>query len=269
MNEKAALKNFYEQCGEKYPEEEMVYKTLRGRLRKKFVIAYLQQMRGSLLEIGCNRGMYLQSYHGGERFGIDLSFNVLRHAHTERPMFLAVSDAERLCFRSESFDNILCSEVLEHCLHPQEIFKEIAASLTPHGHALLTTPNYTGARPQYIAMDILNDYAIDCECGDHYFHTAYKPEELVMFAQNAGLTILETGTFEKDVKYATKIPVVFLLLGRLLNRPFRSRKFDAANEAFFQHFSNAIYNVCHFTGLDKLLLKLVPLGVRSFIYMQK
>ncbi len=270
MDEKAALKDFYEQCGEKYPEEEMVYKTLRGRLRKNFVINFIQRMSGSLLEIGCNRGMYLQNYNGGERFGIDLSSSVLGHAHTEKPMSLAVADAERLCFREASFDNILCSEVLEHCLHPQDIFNEIASALKPGGHALLTTPNYTTKkRPEYINMYILTGYSIDCQCGEQYFHTAYKPEELVVFAKNAGLNVLEKGTLEKDVKYATKIPVMVLLVGRLLNRPFHSRKFDAANEAFFQTFSNAIYDFCHFTRLDKLLLKMVPQGVRSYIYMQK
>ncbi len=35
MAVKTALKHFYDQVGEKYPEEEQVYRTLRGQLRER------------------------------------------------------------------------------------------------------------------------------------------------------------------------------------------------------------------------------------------
>jgi len=269
MHEKTALKDFYEQCGEKYPEEDIVYKTLRGKLRKEFVISRLKEFKGSLLEIGCNRGMYLQAFNGGERYGIDLSFNVLRHAHREKVKLFAVADAERLCFKQASFDNVLCSEVLEHCLHPQEIFNEIATVLKKNGYALLTTPNYNKKRSEYIELGTLKSFSIDCDCGNFYFHTAYKPDELVEMAKKAGLEVVETGTLEKEVKYAAKIPAALLLFGRLMNRFLRSKKFELINEAFFQVFTNWIYYICHITRLEKILLKLIPEGVRSYIVMKK
>ena len=238
MDEKAALKAFYEQCGEKYPEEEIVYKTLRGRLRKRFVLRYLQSFTGSLLEIGCNRGMYLQAYNNGPRFGIDLSSSVLSQAHTGKPVSLAVADAEQLCFHSKSFDNVLCSEVLEHCLHPEELFSGITEVLKTNGFALLTTPNYNKKRPGYVELGTLKAFDVDCGCGDSYFHTAYKPQELIEMAGRAGLFVLDVGTLEKEVKYAAKIPVLVLIFGRFVNRFIKSDAFELWNVSFFQQFSN-------------------------------
>ena len=73
-----ALRQFYEEVAEKYPEEEEVYQTLRGRLRKAFVIEKISRFNGSILDVGCNRCIYLSAYSGGERFGIDISFNILK-----------------------------------------------------------------------------------------------------------------------------------------------------------------------------------------------
>ncbi len=269
MDEKAALKDFYEQCGAKYPEEELVYKTLRGKLRKKFILQRLDDFRGPLLEIGCNRGMYLQEYNGGKSFGIDLSASVLRQAHRGKVVHLAVADAEQLCFKNDCFDHVLCSEVLEHCLHPQDIFDGIAAVLKPNGRALLTTPNYSKKKHEYIELGSLKSFNIDCGCGNFYFHTAYKPAELEIMAKKAGLKVVESGTLEKQVKYAAKIPAAVLLFGRLVNKVFRSKRFERMNEAFFQVFTNRINDICHITGLEKYLLKLAPEGVRSFIVMEK
>jgi len=75
--EHIALKRFYESVGENYPEEEEVYTTLRGKLRRQFVLSRLAQFNGSLLDVGCNRGMYLLAYQGGARFGVDISRSVV------------------------------------------------------------------------------------------------------------------------------------------------------------------------------------------------
>jgi len=265
-----ALKKFYEQVGEKYPEEEKVYHTLRGILRKKFVLSHLQRFQGSLLDIGCNRGMYLHAYRGGPRFGIDLSSSVLKNIPKQWHIHLTVADAERLqCFKPGSFDNALCSEVLEHCLDPQAVFNSIAHVLRPGGYALLTTPNYKRERPRWIGLGVLQHFGIDSDCEEGYFHTAYRPEELERFANAAGLKVIEVGTLEKEVKYAAKVPAAILLSGRFVNRLFRSKSFEKFNEALFDRLTLLIYYFFHYTALDKIILKFISEGVRSYILMQK
>ncbi len=265
-----ALKDFYEQVGEKYPEEQEVYRTLRGKLRKAFVLSHLACFHGSLLDVGCNRGMYLKEYHGGPRFGVDLSRSALQHIAAKSSIHTAVADAERLqCFQAASFDHVLCSEVLEHCLHPEAVFQSIVHVLRPNGTALLTTPNYRRSRPLWIGLGVLRDYGIDSDCEEGYFHTAYRPEELIDLAEHAGLSVVGSGTLEKEVKYAAKIPAAILLLGRLLNKLLRWKKLEQANEAFFHKLTLWIYYFCRFTQLERLLLPFVREGVRSYILVQK
>lgn len=265
-----ALKRFYEQVGQKYPEEEKVYHTLRGILRKKFVLSHLQRFRGSLLDIGCNRGMYLQAYQGGHRFGVDLSLSVLKKIPKQWHIHLTVADAERLqCFKPGSFDNALCSEVLEHCLDPQAVFNSIAHVLRAGGYALVTTPNYKRQRPRWIGLGVLQHFGVDSDCEEGYFHTAYRPEELERFARAAGLKVISVGTLEKEVKYAAKVPAAILLTGRLVNKVFRSTTFEKLNESFFDRLTLLIYYFCHYTALEIIFLKFIRNGVRSYILMQK
>ena len=267
---KKVLKKFYEEVGEKYPEETVVYKTLHGQLRKKFVINYLQKFKGSLLDIGCNRGMYLDAYNGGDRFGIDLSLNVLKNIDETKTKHLIVADAEQLqCFKENSVDNVLCSEVLEHCLNPLAVFQGIAHVLNSTGYALLTTPNYKKFKPEWIELGSLNDYDISIDNKDGFYHTAYRPEELAEFAKNVSLEIVEYGTLEKEVKYAAKIPAAIFLFGKFINKIFKSHKFDQINHKFFVKLTQFFYDVCRITGLEKILLRFVNEGVRSYVLMKK
>jgi len=266
----SALRNFYEQVGDKYPEEELVYETLRGRLRKEYVLSVLATFRGSLLDVGCNRGMYLLHYKGGFRCGIDLSHAVLRRVPSDCGLHLVVADAENLaCLRTAQFDHVLCSEVLEHCLHPQRVFEGIFDVLRPGGTALLTTPNYRGKRPQWIAPGVLTDFGVTCECNAGYYHTAYRPAELQQMAEKTGFQVLDVGTLEKEVKYAAKVPAALLIAGRLFNRLLRSERLGRANEAFFHRFTLVIYRVMRKTRLEKLVLPFIREGVRSRILLQK
>ena len=270
-SESQAMKRFYDSVGEHYPEEESVYHTLRGLLRKRFVLDWIRNRQGSLLEIGTNRGMYLQYYDGGLRVGADLSLTALKQAARAKSVHYLVADAERLyCFKSSSLDNVLCSEVIEHCMHPQDIMNGIAHVLVPGGEALITTPNYRGERPQWLSIGVMREYGVRSEWeNEQYFHTAYRPEELENMACQAGLHVLDSGTFEKDVKYAAKIPAALLLSGRWINRLFRSSRLAAVNEKFFQDFQVFIYQCCKVCGLNRVLLKFVKEGVRTFIRVRR
>lgn len=264
------LKAFYDSVGEHYDEEETVYLTLRGRLRREFVMNWLKAQQGRLLEIGANRGMYLNAYDGGSRVGVDLSVTVLKKARRDKPVAYIVADAERLfCFKPAGFERVLCSEVIEHCFHPQAVFDSIAHVLKPQGRALLTTPNYRGERPTWVSLGSMRQVGVAGAWGDDYYHTAFRPEELAELAQNSGLAVVDLGTLEKEVKYAAKLPALLLLMGRQVNRLLRSPRFEQWNEDFFQTFSLFIHKVIGALGLRPLFLRFVKEGVRSYIIVQK
>ncbi len=267
---KEALYDFYQQVGERYQEEDLVYQTLRGRLRKRFVMNVIVDWRGSLFDLGCNRGMYLHAYKGGERFGVDLSLPVLQKIEKRTELHLAMADAENLdCFAENSFEHVLCSEVLEHCLNPEKVFASIARVLKPGGTALITTPNYRGQKPKWIDLGPLQEYGIGCDCEKGCFHTAYRPDELRALSEQAGLQAIKTGTLEKQIKYAAKIPAAILLSGRAMNRIFRSQRFERWNERFVHTGTLWCYKLSQKLGLENWLTGKIKEGVRSYILVTK
>lgn len=267
---KKAFAFFYEEVGAKYPEEEEVYHTLRGRLRKAFILEHLRQMNGRLLDVGCNSGHYLAAYENGPRFGVDVSCSVLYRVPRDLAAHWLVADAERLqTFRPDSFDAVLCSEVLEHCLDPHSVFSGIAHILRPGGQALITTPNYKGRRPEWIPMDSLTDYGIRGDFNGKYYHSAFRPYELRTLAESVGFKVVQCGTLEKEVKYAAKIPAAILISGRLLNKLARSRKIEQLLLRIFNVLSIWIYEVCRVTHLQRILTGFVAEGVRSYILLEK
>ena len=268
------LRKFYEEVGEKYPEEEIVYYTLRGKLRKKFVLNFVRQAQGRFLDAGCNTGIYLREYRNGDAVGVDLAHSVLKKArerlhknHTNRVFFI-VGSAENLFFLKEhSIDSYLCSEVLEHVFHPQAVFDGIAHVLRRGGRALVTTPNYRKNKPKWIETGELKKFQID---GDEYFHTAYRPEEMAAMAKKAGLRVLEQGTLEWEIKYATKIPVLILWSIRWMNRHlFKNPKIESWNLNVFEKLSKLFYGIGHFTRLEKIVRVMIKEGVRSYVVLTK
>ncbi|MFC1476988.1 class I SAM-dependent methyltransferase [candidate division KSB1 bacterium] len=267
---------FYSEVGNSYPEEDIVYNTLRGKLRRRFVCEFLDRWHGSLLDIGCNRGMYGAYYNGGTVLGVDISKHALAFA-LKRPkrgahQFHAVlGDAENLKFiKPCSFDNVLCSEVLEHVYNPEEVMNGIADVLRHGGTALITVPNYSGKRPMWESTGILRKYDINGPQGDTYYHTAFKPDELASLAGKCGLEIVEKGTLEKEVKYATKIPVLVYFFFDVLNKTlFRSRRFGELNNILLDRFSQLIYRTARILRIDSLLKALVREGVRSYVIVRK
>ena len=265
-------RTFYESVGQKYPEQDTVYQTLKGKLRKKFVLKYISQWQGKFLDIGCNQGIYLLGYQGGWKMGVDISLHVLQKLkHRFQDINLAVSDAQALdCLQSNTFNGILCSEVLEHVYEPEKMIAEIARLLVPGGKALITTPNYKKKRPEWTETGVLRQYGIQGVQSDTYFHTAYQPEELAEMGKTAGLCMLESGTLEKEIKYAAKVPAVIFIIGRWLNRQvFRSEWLERFNQNLFNRFTIWIYHLARLTGLDFLLKHFILRGVRSYILLQK
>ncbi|MFQ5771386.1 MAG: class I SAM-dependent methyltransferase, partial [bacterium] len=116
-------REFYESVGKLYPEEDVVYCTLRGLLRRKFVNAFLEKSNGLFLDLGCNRGYYIANYKNGKAVGIDIAFSVLKIAKSRNLEACFVQgDAQNLSFfRSNSINSILCSEIIEHVSNSQRV----------------------------------------------------------------------------------------------------------------------------------------------------
>jgi 2-polyprenyl-3-methyl-5-hydroxy-6-metoxy-1,4-benzoquinol methylase len=104
-------------------------------------IAGSQQPATRPLEVGAGEGVISQKMHQrfGSAVGLDLPDAGLREEWRERPgpSYLH-ADAQRLPFRDDQFDLVVCVEVLEHLTDPVAGLRELARVTTRH--LLLSVP---------------------------------------------------------------------------------------------------------------------------------
>jgi SAM-dependent methyltransferase len=145
----------------------------------------------SILDLGCNRGSveYLyetshprESLSGKRVVAGDVSWVAVKQAKAlelKRARFL-VCDGCFLPFGAESFDLVLLVEVVEHIIDKRALLAEVARTLRPGGHLLLTTPNpncwalhienatWRGIRTALRKHQVLKDIYIDAASLQEY-----------------------------------------------------------------------------------------------------
>jgi len=108
----------------------------------------------SVLDVGCGNGFnlfYLNSFFGKnieiEFLGIDISHTCIYFANERKKMMavknlkFGIGNAEALNLKDESFDIVLCTEVLEHLSSPERCVAELFRVVKAGGSVIITTPN--------------------------------------------------------------------------------------------------------------------------------
>lgn len=124
-----------------------------------------------VLDLGCGRGRHLHALYWHERAldvtGLDLDFTDLGAAidgffelppppeTPPRTAVFTVGDAGRLPFADNSFDAVICSEVLEHLPDVPLALSEIGRVLKPGGKFALSVPRYW---PEKICWMLSEEY---------------------------------------------------------------------------------------------------------------
>lgn len=103
-----------------------------------------------VLDIGCQYGVFsfYLAEKGASVTGMDISERWIERCKREaaarypdKEFHFLSADAQELPFDDESFDCVLCSEVIEHVEHPGNVLSEINRVLVPGGVFVLSTPN--------------------------------------------------------------------------------------------------------------------------------
>jgi SAM-dependent methyltransferase len=108
-----------------------------------------------ILDVGCGQGLLvrklLERFPDNEVYGIDFSRKLVRNAKFsgDNKANVLLGDALRLPFRESSFDAVICSEVIEHVVYPNNLFTSIASCLRENRSALFTLPNVLAFYPLY------------------------------------------------------------------------------------------------------------------------
>lgn len=96
--------------------------------------------RSRILDVACGLGTNSVSLAArGEYFGTDLSLNFLRHAPGGN-LRLACSDGEALPFAAGSFDAVISTYALEHCVEPRGFLREMHRVARRGGRIILLGP---------------------------------------------------------------------------------------------------------------------------------
>lgn len=125
--------------------------------RANFLIRYVEQARlrcikrmiaatpeDTILEVGCGGGHVLQLFPQSQLTGLDVSGCMLEKARKNLQGYqvkLLKGEIHNLGLPDNTFDKIVCTEVLEHVESPEKILHEIARVLKPDGTAVITLPN--------------------------------------------------------------------------------------------------------------------------------
>jgi SAM-dependent methyltransferase len=99
--------------------------------------ALANSLEGDLLDVGCGRKPYRRLFKVNSDLGLDIENPGHSHENEDVDVFY---DGKTFPFADNSFDSMLCNQVLEHVFNPEEFLTEIHRCLKPGGQFLLTVP---------------------------------------------------------------------------------------------------------------------------------
>lgn len=108
-----------------------------GELLLEEILSVRSHMKGRLLDVGCGERPYRLVYDNQVEMSVGTEVPWSLHGTADSDV---ICYAERLPFHDESFDFILCTEVLEHTQQPFQVLRELARVLKPGGHLFLSVP---------------------------------------------------------------------------------------------------------------------------------
>lgn len=115
----------------------------------------------TVLDVGCGNGIISRGI-GSKGFrvqGIDISEKAIAKAralNTFPNVTFEVISAEQLVADGKKYQAVICSEVLEHLNHPENLLHTLYQSLTENGLLIVTVPNGRGPRELLVTRPVIN-----------------------------------------------------------------------------------------------------------------
>jgi SAM-dependent methyltransferase len=97
---------------------------------------FSSHIHGHLLDVGCGTKPYRSLFKAERYRGLDIDSPIAR----ERGLADDLYDGTQFPYQDETFDSVLCNQVLEHVFNPDEFLTEINRVLKPGGKMILTVP---------------------------------------------------------------------------------------------------------------------------------
>jgi len=157
-----------EHSPERAEPEAMAGRLMESEHRGRYLWASQLVSGATVLDAGCGTGYGTQTLamSGARRVvGVDISEEAIAYSRREfsdEDCEFVLGDLEQLPFEEDSFDVVVCFEVIEHVEHRSAVIAELRRVLRPSGILVLSSPN-RGVYPE----------------GNPYHIHEYTPEELL------------------------------------------------------------------------------------------
>lgn len=168
---------------------------MKGFLTKFMQLAHMFEKPRNIAEIGSGEGdliaLLIEMYPDATIDGCDLSDRVNDIARKKLSGFSQVTikneNAEKVSYKDDSFDAVVCCEVLEHLNHPEKGIAELYRILRKGGYAIVSVPNEPIWRILNLArMKYIKDMG---NTPGHFNH--WTRRQFIQFVERAGFTVLK------------------------------------------------------------------------------
>jgi 2-polyprenyl-6-hydroxyphenyl methylase/3-demethylubiquinone-9 3-methyltransferase len=157
-----------------------------NKSRFEFFEIYVPHWKGiKVLDIGCGGGLACEflAKRGANVSGIDLSLNSIKAAQEHAKKSNLEIDyqcgvAENLPYKDNTFDVVVCFDVLEHVENWEKVICEIYRVLNKNGIFLFDTINKT-FKSKFIMIWLLEDILKQIPRGLHDWNKFIQPHELM------------------------------------------------------------------------------------------
>lgn len=163
-----------------------------------------------ILDAGCGAGNLMEQLKGLDVTGVDISETLLAQARArtsgQEGARVLFGNAEALPFDDDTFDRAVCSEILEHVLHPEAVLAELRRVVKPGGRIVLTVPNeelISLTKKLVLLAGLKKTVSGDYEMSDDMLSEWHRHEITLAWAREkcAGLAVLRS---------VSRIPFFFL-----------------------------------------------------------
>lgn len=154
---------------------------MRIRARKIFSFLPKRGKNNRILDAGCGSGIYSLTLvqKGFEVYSVDIDKSKLEFLRkNSNQLNISEGDLTHLKFKNESFDYVLCSDVIEHITDDKKAVNELSRVLKSKGILALTVPAYSKKN--------LRDYQ-----RFNHKRVGYKIEDIEKLAKENNLKIVK------------------------------------------------------------------------------
>ena len=163
-----------------------------------------------VLDVGCGEKFYKKYFENSDYVGLDFPSNTADHSKNIKSPDIW-GDGQKLPLKKESFDLIICIQVIEHIPNTSEVIEEFNRVLLPGGKLFLSVPHSYRIHESPYDYWRFTKYGLSHLLSNHGFEIIQiKPTTNSFFN---GWNIFLTSLFQPNVKLQKlKIGVLTLIM---------------------------------------------------------